>query len=223
MPRTRSSRRALVAFVVTVAVAVGAGAFLVMGPSAVAAVPDERPVTPAAPAVVGPGAIGQFATTLTTRAGESARALAQAAAPAPPPRVYCPAPGSEFVDSWGFARSGGRHHQGVDMMAPGGTPVIAPFSGTVRPSHSALGGLGFYLLDDAGNEYFGGHLRSLDVVGPVAAGTQIGTVGRSGNADATHLHFEVHPGAGPAVDPYPYVASWCTQDPTNPWAPVLVP
>ncbi len=219
MPRTRSRRRALVAVIAGVAVAVGAAAFLVMGPSAVAAVPDEQPVAP----VARPGAIGQFATTLTTRVGESARALAVAATPAPPSPVYCPAPGSEFVDSWGFARSGGRHHQGVDMMAPGGTPVIAPVSGTVRSSHSTLGGLGFYLVDEAGNEYFGGHLRSLDVLGPVTAGTQIGTVGRTGNADATHLHFEVHPGGGPAVDPYPYVESWCTQDPANPWAPVLIP
>ncbi len=219
MPRTRSRRRALVAVVAGVAIACGAGVLFATGPAAVAAVPDEPPVASSAT----PGSIVEFATAITSRVGESARALAVAATPAPPAHVYCPAPGSEFVDSWGFARSGGRHHQGVDMMASGGTPVIAPFSGTVRSSHSALGGLGFYLVDGAGNEYFGGHLRSLDVVGPVTAGTQIGTVGRSGNADATHLHFEVHPGGGPAVDPYPFVASWCTQDPANPWAPVLIP
>lgn len=128
-----------------------------------------------------------------------------------PPSVYCPAPGAEFIDSWGFSRSGGRRHQGVDMMAPHGTPVLAPVSGVVRHSVNDLGGLSFYLVDPAGNEYYGAHLQSLGPDGLVAAGTVLGTVGSSGNASASgpHLHFEVHPAGVGTVNPYPFVEAWC--------------
>ncbi len=132
------------------------------------------------------------------------------ATPPPPPPVACPAPGSEFIDSWGFARSGGRRHKGVDMMAPHGTPVLAPVAGTIRASNSSLGGLGFYLEDDDGNTYFGSHLASLIVSsGRVEAGTQIGTVGSTGNASTPHLHFEVMVAGSGSVNPYPFAAAWC--------------
>lgn len=134
-----------------------------------------------------------------------------AASPPPAPSVYCPAPGAEFVDSWGFARSGGRRHQGVDMMAPHGTPVLAPVSGTVRHSVNDLGGLSFYLVDPAGNEFYGAHLQSLGPDGAVEAGTVLGTVGSSGNASASgpHLHFEISPAGAGSVNPYPFVEAWC--------------
>jgi murein DD-endopeptidase MepM/ murein hydrolase activator NlpD len=132
--------------------------------------------------------------------------------PPPPPPVYCPVPGAQFVDSWGFARSGGRRHEGVDMMAPYGTAVIAPVDGVVRASNSSLGGIGFYLDDTAGNEFFGSHLASLDVVGPVEAGQQIGIVGSTGNAGSPHLHFEIEPAGSSSVNPFPFVLDWCTTD-----------
>ena len=143
-----------------------------------------------------------------------------AATPPPPPPVYCPAPGSEFIDSWGFGRSGGRHHKGVDMMAPRGTPVIAPVAGTVRPSNSALGGIGFYLDDADGNTFFGAHLDRLDRTGWVEAGTQIGTVGSTGNASASapHLHFEVMRAGRGSVNPYPFAAAWCGLTDEDPFA-----
>lgn len=160
---------------------------------------------------------------ITGRAVSSAFALATGSVPAPPPRVHCPVPGSTFVDSWGFARSGGRGHKGVDMMAPYGTPILAPVAGTVRPSNSALGGVGFYLDDEAGNEYFGSHLASLDATGWVEAGQVIGTVGSSGNAGTPHLHFEIAPAGGASVNPYPFVLPWCLQDPDDPWSEVPRP
>lgn len=141
-----------------------------------------------------------------------------AATPPPPPPVACPVPESEFIDSWGFARSGGRRHKGVDMMAPHGKPVLAPVAGTLRSSNSALGGLGFYLDDADGNTYFGSHLASLDATGWVEAGTQIGTVGSTGNASTPHLHFEVMLAGSNSVNPYPFAAAWCGLTDADPLA-----
>jgi murein DD-endopeptidase MepM/ murein hydrolase activator NlpD len=133
-----------------------------------------------------------------------------AATPPPPPTHVCPVPGSEFIDSWGFVRSGGRRHKGVDMMAPHGTPVYAPAAGAIRVSNSALGGLGFWLEGADGNTYFGSHLQTLIVRdGWVEPDTPIGTVGSTGNAGGTpHLHFEVMVG-GASVNPYPFALEWC--------------
>lgn len=170
-----------------------------------------------------PDAANDVGVAVLRRATASAVELAWASSPTPPPRVFCPVPGSEFVDSWGFARSGGRAHKGVDMMAPYGAPVLAPVAGTVRSSNSSLGGLGFYLDDEDGNEMFGSHLATLDVTGWVEAGTQIGTVGTSGNAGTPHLHFEIAPRGGASVNPFPYALSWCMQDPQDPWAEVARP
>lgn len=120
-----------------------------------------------------------------------------------------------FVDSWGFARSGGRSHQGTDILAPRGTPVFAYTDGVisrVQAGDRGLGGLYFYLQGDDGHEYYGAHLASLSVVAGqrVRAGEPIGTNGDTGNARGTpHLHFELHPGGGRAVNPYPIVATAC--------------
>ena len=137
--------------------------------------------------------------------------ITAATPPPPPPSHVCPVPGSEFIDSWGFARSGGRRHKGVDMMAPHGTPVYAPAAGAIRASNSALGGLGFWLEGEDGNTYFGSHLQTLTVrEGWVEPGTPIGTVGSTGNAGGTpHLHFEVMVAGTGSVNPYPFVLDWC--------------
>ena len=124
--------------------------------------------------------------------------------------MACPVPGASFVDTWGAARSGGRSHQGVDMMAGQGVPTLAPVSGTVEFHESGSGGLAWYVHGDDGNRYYGAHLSGYGTGGHVAAGTVIGYVGDTGNARGTpHLHFEVHPGGGAAVNPYPSVAAAC--------------
>lgn len=176
--------------------------------------------TPAPDGLVGLQAVASAA---ATRAEVATAALAEAATPPPPPPVYCPAPGAQFVDSWGFSRSGGRSHKGVDMMAPYGTPVLAPVDGVVRASNSSLGGVGFYLDDAAGNQYFGSHMATLDVTGPVVAGQQIGTVGSTGNAGTPHLHFEVKPAGLGSVNPFPFAFNWCATDFTQADAVALLP
>jgi peptidoglycan LD-endopeptidase LytH len=124
----------------------------------------------------------------------------------------CPVQGPRaFSNDWGQPRSGGRRHQGTDILSPRGTPVVASVSGIVRHHGSSLGGLSYYLNGDDGNTYFGTHLAGYAAQGRVAAGTVVGYVGNSGNARGgpTHLHFEIHPGGGGPVNPYPTLRQHC--------------
>jgi peptidoglycan LD-endopeptidase LytH len=126
--------------------------------------------------------------------------------------ILCPVGGpTVFTDTWGAPRSGGRGHKGVDMMAARGTPAVAPVSGEVVHRGSSLGGLSYWLYGDDGNSYYGTHLDSYGAAGRVSAGTAIGYVGNTGNARnaSPHLHFEIHPGGGSAVNPYPTVRAAC--------------
>lgn len=123
----------------------------------------------------------------------------------------CPVQGPHsFVDSWGAPRSGGRRHRGVDMMAARNTPVVAPVSGTVAHRSNRIGGMSFHLNGDDGHYYYGTHLQAYGQSGRVEAGTVIGYVGDTGNARGNpHLHFEIHPNGGSAVNPTPTVRAHC--------------
>ena len=125
----------------------------------------------------------------------------------------CPVAGPvSFIDSWGYPRSGGRSHEGVDMMADYGTPVVAITSGTITYSgYGGSAGNWQILSGSDGNAYWYMHNQQNIVNGgSVRAGQQIATVGDTGNATGIpHLHFEFHPGGGGAVNPYPLVASIC--------------
>jgi murein DD-endopeptidase MepM/ murein hydrolase activator NlpD len=119
-----------------------------------------------------------------------------------------------FVDSWGAARSGGRSHKGTDIMNPMRNRVHAIVDGVIsRQSTSSLGGISLYLQGADGNEYYYAHLDSYaSRVGQrVKAGELIAYNGQTGNArwTAPHVHFEVHPGGGAPVNPYPYVKAAC--------------
>lgn len=121
--------------------------------------------------------------------------------------MVCPIATSAYGDTWGAPRSGGRRHQGVDMLASTGTNLYAVVGGSVRFSTNSLGGNAVWLKGDNGNAYYYAHLDSYvgDSRG-VSQGELIGYVGDTGNARGTpHLHFEVHPGGGPAVNPTPSV------------------
>ncbi len=140
---------------------------------------------------------------------------------APPPVVIagrtCPVQGVvAFSDTWGAARSGGRSHKGVDMLAARGTALVAIEAGTIsRMGNGGIGGITIWFKGDSGDDFYYAHLDSfasgISKGQHVSAGTKIGTVGTSGNAPANvpHLHFEYHPGGGSAVNPTPLVRSLC--------------
>ena len=129
------------------------------------------------------------------------------------PLQRCPVDGSPVVsDNFGVIREmpgTPRHiHQGNDIMAPTGTPIIAPFDGEAVASTNYLGGQSVHVYGAEGYAY-NAHLSAYGKLGQVQVGDVIGYVGVTGNATAPHNHFEWHPGDGPAVDPYSYLAAVC--------------
>lgn len=118
-----------------------------------------------------------------------------------------------FTDTWHDARSGGRLHLGVDIIAARGKLIYAVADGTItkvyRDAPGTLAGNGIRLTMDDGTYFFYAHLdtfaEGITEGARVTAGQVLGTNGSTGNAGAPHLHFEVHPDGGAAVNPYPIV------------------
>ena len=99
-------------------------------------------------------------------------------------------------------------HQGNDIMASTGTPIVAPFDGTAVAVPNDLGGNAVDVYGAHGYVY-NAHLSAYGTLGKVQTGDVIGYVGSTGDAGGPHDHFEWHPGNGPAVDPYPYLMAVC--------------
>ena len=158
------------------------------------------------------------------RSALEARALAEASRAAVNRQVgsttwVCPVAGEmQYRDSWGEPRSGGRTHDGIDIMARWGTPLVAPEPGTVVFRRDKIGGLSFNLTTANGDVWFGTHLSSYGNDGWVEAGTVVGYIGRSGNAVGNHVHFEYRPGGHPdnSVNPFPVVEAHCANGRTAP-------
>ena len=158
-------------------------------------------------------------TTTTTEAEvtDASTPVATTTVPQPVSAQACPVDGySQFSDTWGAPRSGGRSHEGVDMLAARGTPVVAIEAGTIRSMrNSSLGGITVWLTGTSGDTFYYAHLDAhapgLTTGQAVAVGDLLGTVGTTGNAPEhiPHLHFEFHPGGGSAVNPTPLVAGIC--------------
>jgi murein DD-endopeptidase MepM/ murein hydrolase activator NlpD len=125
----------------------------------------------------------------------------------------CPVRGHyTVVSNWKAPRPGGLKHEGNDIFAKRGASVVTPVSGTLRQVQGRIAGNAFYLAGDDGHTYYFAHLdRYLRGPGRVDAGAVIGTVGNTGDAHVTppHLHFEIHPNNGKAVDPFPTLRRWC--------------
>lgn len=126
--------------------------------------------------------------------------------------MRCPVKGATFAYDWGFPRAdGARFHEGLDMFAPGGTPIVAPTDGTVTYGRSATPGLFATLKGTNGWQYYSAHLSKAAKGGAVKAGDVIGYVGNTGDAagGATHLHLEIRPLDGRPTNPFPLVAAAC--------------
>ena len=127
------------------------------------------------------------------------------------PFFTCPIAGPHaYGDDFGAPRSGGRTHQGNDIFAPYGTPIVAPFPGRAVDASNGMGGYAVIVYGARGFVY-NAHMSRIGKLGTVDTGDVIGYVGDSGNAQGTspHDHFEWHPGNGAAVDPYPYLGEVC--------------
>jgi peptidoglycan LD-endopeptidase LytH len=117
----------------------------------------------------------------------------------------------DMANSFKAARDAGtREHQGVDIFAPRGTPVVAVTNGTAQADTNKLGGNVVWLFGGrTGPRFYYAHLDRWEVGGNarVRAGDVIGYVGNTGNARTTppHLHFGIYDGR--AIDPMPFLRS----------------
>lgn len=121
---------------------------------------------------------------------------------------------NQLKDTWNAARSGGRRHEGIDILAAHGTKVYSTTNGIIadlRPN--TLGGKVIWIKGPSNSWHYyahlNGHKNGLVVGDYIKKGTHIGYVGNTGNAESTlpHLHYGIYlngKGIG-AVNPYPYL------------------
>jgi murein DD-endopeptidase MepM/ murein hydrolase activator NlpD len=132
-----------------------------------------------------------------------------------------------YGDGFGAPRyAGGFHfHKGVDIVAPLGTPIVAPFDGQAYTSANSLGGNVVFVVGSVGTVY-NAHLNQYSELSnsAVSAGDVIGYVGSTGSSSTPHDHFEFHPHSMPggwhtssygygtiedAINPYPLLLQAC--------------
>jgi len=167
---------------------------------------------------------GRYAIRVRARGLRSAKATLEVTPPTP-----APVTGGLFPvqGAWSFggedARFGagrsGHSHQGQDVIAAEGTPLISPVAGTVYWRAYQAGGAGHYVVirGNDGRDYVLMHMQDGSVLvekgQPVAAGQRIGSVGSTGASSGPHLHFEIWPGGWWApgsepIDPLPTLLAW---------------
>ena len=191
--------------------------------------------------LVGLHVVGRGGKPLARGAGASGRANlvvrptavpARAPTPAAPLPIAAPAPAGPFAfpvagphtlgeaDARFGAERGSHRHEGQDVIAGEGTPVVAPVAGSVRHTEHQPSGAGYYVVVDGadGRAYFFAHCQKDSfAVAPgalVAAGTRLCAVGHTGRATGPHLHFEIWLGGWRAsrdsrpIDPLPDLLAW---------------
>jgi murein DD-endopeptidase MepM/ murein hydrolase activator NlpD len=194
------------------------------------------------PAVAAPGEGGGAAAGTPTDSGPAASADSGGAAygqSAPKPKhrrrhhraqpTSTPTGAHRFpiagVFDWGGPDAGfgakrkGHRHQGQDLAAASGTPVIAPYRGVVTAVQYQAKGAGRYVVIDGEDyDYVFMHLRTGSIVvrqgERVRTGQAVGEVGSTGESSGPHLHFELWLGAwydgGHPIDPLPLLQQWAS-------------
>jgi murein DD-endopeptidase MepM/ murein hydrolase activator NlpD len=122
----------------------------------------------------------------------------------------------DYTDTYGAPRADTGFHAGNDIFATAGTPVVAVCDGSLnRVGTLPISGNRLWVkCARTGDSFFYAHLSAFATDTRsglrVKAGQVVGFVGSTGDAEQTppHLHFEVHPGNGKAVDPYPFLRAW---------------
>jgi murein DD-endopeptidase MepM/ murein hydrolase activator NlpD len=117
------------------------------------------------------------------------------------------------------AKRKGHRHQGQDLAAASGTPVVAPYRGVVTAVQYQAKGAGRYVVIDGEDyDYVFMHLRTGSIVvregERVRTGQAIGAVGSTGESSGPHLHFELWEGTwydgGHPIDPLPLLQQWAS-------------
>lgn len=120
---------------------------------------------------------------------------------------------SQLVDTWNAARSDNRLHQGIDIFARRGTPVLSTTEGVIlNVGTNNLGGKVVWVLGPGGQRHYYAHLDRYAEIATgdrVVPGSEIAYVGNTGNARGTspHLHYGIYSGSG-AVNPYPLLKTF---------------
>jgi len=153
------------------------------------------------------------------------------APPPPPPPPPAPAPVSGIFPvqgAYSFGGEGARFgagrtghvHQGQDILAAEGTPVVTPVAGIVHWRAYQAKGAGYYVVirGDDGRDYAFMHFQAASTVVEkgqrVAAGQRLASVGNTGDSSGAHLHFEIWPDGWYAsadshpIDPLPQLLVW---------------
>src|SRR6185503_5241404 len=115
----------------------------------------------------------------------------------------------EVADTWQAPRGVGRRHEGQDIFAPKGTPILSATNGYIyKIGENNLGGQTVSVISSGGRVYYYAHLdsyaRGIEVGDRVTTRTVLGYVGTTGNAQGTppHLHFGIYTWTG-AINPLP--------------------
>jgi murein DD-endopeptidase MepM/ murein hydrolase activator NlpD len=131
-----------------------------------------------------------------------------------PPRLQYPLLTGTGITS-GFGPRGGRMHEGADLFPGYGTPIYSMAAGVVTVA-TGSGSYGNHVvvehvIDGQMVTSLYAHMApgtmAVSVGQQVTVGQLLGAVGETGNAQGAHLHFEIHPGGGAAVNPYPWIAA----------------
>ncbi len=143
-----------------------------------------------------------------------------------PERLPVPVAGvrpAALTDTWGAPRGRDRRHEGVDIFAPRGRPVLSATEGIVtRKGTGKLGGNMIWVMGPGRQMHYYAHLDQHSELEPgdrVQVGSQLGTVGNTGNARGTppHLHYGIYE-AGGAINPFPLLRDPAPARPARPAA-----